>query len=516
MPANHGSTNHTSSTVDAPRRDTQTRETQQAIKQQIQPTKEGPSTLPTPGWPRRRFLTLAAVSGVAAATGCRPKNAADVQQAKSSVRTDVPLRLVWTGTDDEAEIVRRTWQSISEQPLKITVAKTDPGDKADFWEQASKTDVLVYPLAQMGELVSRELVMANLGSSTGSGSPTGSSSNSASDEDASTQSAAAPPAIRVAMNFGNESIGKCLGGALPALLLGEQASSDVAGANSMTWSQLQQLAADTPGKVAEPTAPGWAGIAYLWRLASVIQATWLFDRETLEPLLTESDYVDVLQQMADMAKHAPESAMTPGQIFQAVSTGELVAGIGFPELAPQQDAVAETSGSPAGIGNVQVKAMPIADASNLESDTLQLERTGRVMFAPQTLVGSLAESCRQTAAANQFLNWLAGGEGSEPLYRSVGGLLAPSAATGPDDAAGGNYQPWLKSAWQNPNVMPPLNLVGSDRYLQVLDAQARQCLTGQQSAQDACDAISQSWSQLHDEFGVKKQKRSWQKALGLI
>ncbi|PHQ33533.1 ABC transporter substrate-binding protein [Rhodopirellula bahusiensis] len=457
-------------------------------------------------WQRRQWLAWTSVAGAAVLTGCREASKSDESESNTTVRTDVPLRVVWTGTDADAETLRRTWQSISEQPLKITVI-TPPNtssetaeDQPAIWDAAAKAEVIAYPLSQLGEMVSRELIMPSL------------QSESSEDSGASTTKSD-PPAVRVAMTFAQEPRAKCLGGSLPALMVGEKAATKVSTSAAITWGDLEQLAAEFPGQVAEPTAEGWAGVSYLWRLASVLSATWLFDRNTLEPLLTQPEYVDVLRQMAATAKHGPESSMTPGEIFRDVSSGKLVAGLGFPQVTTDQtDAEDEATLT----SNVQVAAFPIAESGAVDADGVALARTGRVVLAPQTLVGSLAASCRQTAAANQFLKWLAGGQGSEPLYRSIPGLQHPTASSSIDDATGGNYQPWLRTAWQNPNVMPPLNLVGGDRYLAVLDSEVRQCLTGDKTPEDACAAISKSWSDLHNEFGVKKQKRSWQQALGLL
>jgi ABC-type glycerol-3-phosphate transport system substrate-binding protein len=327
------------------------------------------------------------------------------------------------------------------------------------------------------------------------------------------ESKTTPPAIRVAMTFGQETRGQCLGGSLPSLLVGEKATDKVPASGSMTWDGFEKLAAEFPGQVAEPTAEGWAGVSYLWRLASVLSATWLFDRDTLEPLLTQPEYIDVLRQMVATNKQGPNSPLTPGEIFRGVSSGQLVAGIGFPQVGNN---LADSDDESTLVGNVQVSGLPIAESGVANADGEILTRTGRVVFAPQTLVGSLAASCRQTAAANQFLKWLEGGEGSEPLYRSIPGLQHPTTSSSIDEAAGGNYHPWLRSAWQNPNVMPPLNLVGGDRYLAVLDSQIRECLAGKQTAEEGCAAISKSWSELHTEYGVKKQKRSWQQAIGLL
>ncbi|MFG0265944.1 MAG: ABC transporter substrate-binding protein [Rhodopirellula sp. JB055] len=453
-------------------------------------------------WQRRQWLAWSSIAGAAVLTGCRESPSTDEAESAPTVRTDVPLRIVWTGTDSDAETLRRTWQSISDQPLKITVvrppsatkfAEPPAEDATSIWAASSKADVVIFPLSQLGEMVSRDQIISSLLPESGSKT--------------------APPAIRVAMTFSQETRGQCLGGSLPSLLVGEKATGKVPKSGSITWDGFEKLASEFPGQVAEPTAEGWAGVSYLWRLASVLSATWLFDRDTLEPLLTRPEYIDVLRQMVATNKHAPDLSLTPGEIFRQVSSGQLVAGIGFPQVGNN---LADSDDDSTLVGNVQVSGLPIAEAGVANADGVILERTGRAVFAPQTLVGSLAASCRQTAAANQFLKWLDGGEGSEPLYRSIPGLQHPTTSSSIDEAAGGNYHPWLRSAWQNPNVMPPLNLVGGDRYLAVLDSQIRQCLAGKQTAEEACAAIAKSWSGLHAEYGVKKQKRSWQQAIGLL
>jgi hypothetical protein len=142
----------------------------------------------------------------------------------------------------------------------------------------------------------------------------------------------------------------------------------------------------------------------------------------------------------------------------------------------------------------------------------------RLTMSPFMLVGSIAASCRQTAVANQFLNWLAGGQGSEPLYRGIDSLLDLNPSDSPSfssSSASGGYRPWLKSQLSNPNVLLTLQMIGAEEYYRALDEGVRSCLTGSTSASKACETISEAWEQLHRKYDRPTQQRVWRRAQGI-
>ncbi|WP_231602587.1 ABC transporter substrate-binding protein [Neorhodopirellula pilleata] len=456
-----------------------------------------------------RRTWLAGASSLLAVAGCThdPTETPSVDSKSASVVSGVPLRIVWVGSDSEVETMRRTWRSISEQPLDIRLAKpidfskAGSSDAGALFEQAGKADVVVYPLTMMAEMVHQERLMPLL-----------SDRITADESDVFVTSGrrSMPAALKVATSFAGESRAVPLGGHLPALLIGETLASGEAAESVTTWADYYELAKRSDGKCAEPSAAGWAGATFLWRLASSLDTTWLFDRETLKPLIDQPDYVAVLEQMSQSVKlSSATDGRTPGQIYQGVAKGELVAGIGFPTNRSEGD---ETG------TQLSFTALPSSRIGN-EDEFSTLAATGdlgRLMMNPFMLVGSLASSCRQTAAADQFLDWLAGGEGSEPLYRNIDSIIDVQSTSGSGDSGAGNgYVKWLRSQLSNPNVVPPLQLIGASEYYMVLDEAVRECVHGPVSPQAACDKIAKAWSSLHQRFNLASQQRAWLRAQGI-
>jgi len=323
-----------------------------------------------------------------------------------------------------------------------------------------------------------------------------------------------------------------LGGFLPALLLGESLLDESSPSESApagqptsagnetavaTWKDFHQLARQHPQRVAEPLTPMWAGCSYLWRAASSITATWLFDRDDLQPLIDRPEYVAVLEQMRETAQYQPESPATPGQIYQNVAAGKWLAGIGFP-IGGDEPAGSGAEGeqgtadrfSPTSV-TIKVTAVPAAPGDDEASATRDFHRQ---MLDPFCLVGSLSAACRQTAAATAFLNWLAGGEGSDPVYRSMPRLIDRTIQPEASQDAAAPYRRWWNSRVESPNVVPPLQLIQGRRYHQILDRQVRDCLDGNCTAAEATTRIAERWNELHRTVGIKQQQRAWRRALG--
>ncbi len=476
--------------------------------------------------PRREWLA-GAVSVISLA-GCRSQEDAETSAARRR-RTDVPLRVVWVGGEADAEILKRAWSSISEQPLDVRVVapprpiansssdqSAEPAElnvNSDLFSKASAADVLIYPIAMMSQLVSQKSVMPLLNQSSNVDTPADvgeEGENVFASEDRTT----IPVALRIATTFSSERLATPMGGYLPAVLLGEE-SSDV---SLSDWDSYEAFVKSSDGKCCEPTAPTWAGAMYLWRLASSLTATWLFERESLRPLFTEPEYVAVLEQMRRAVKASvdAESGRTPGEIYTAVANGKLRGGIGFPQrnrASATDDADTGETGGP-----ITLASLPTGSSSRRAEQTqlgLRLDPS-RGMVDPFMLVGSMASSCRQTAAADTFINWLAGGEGSEPLYRGIGEFV--DTKTAPSESSNDpfeNYRSWLNKQLSDASFVPTLQLIGATEYYAALDKAVRECVHGDKPAKDACQEITDRWARLHRKFDLPSQQRNWRRAQGI-
>lgn len=476
--------------------------------------------------PRRQWITAATC--LVAAAGCRPRpEEAEESASDQAPRTDVPLRVLWMGTQSDADVLTRTWASISEQALAIRLVKPfrhnaaadadedlTPLSSQEFIQQSAASDVLLYPVTLMAELVSMRRVIPLPRESVRDGN----AADGIGGDDGALEPAdrvGLPVALRLATSFAGEQMAAPLGAYLPALILG-----DAPGETPIpSWDEYTDFVASTGGRCSEPTAAGWAGVMYLWRLASCLQGTWLFERETLAPLLAQPEYVAILQQMRDAVQNTSPKFqnLDPGQIFRLVASGELEAGIGF----PQGDAAASDDGSQDDsvmtFGNLpraaDAAARTVKDPSQSDAEDEMRQSRQRAMVDPFMLVGSMAAACRQTAAANAFLTWISGGQGSEPLYRSISSLVdiaTPASHSSVDMDE--RYRAWLNTELARPGFVPPLQLAGASEYYAVLDEHVRACIFGTATAESACEQISNDWMRLHEKHDLANQRRMWRRA----
>ena len=238
--------------------------------------------------PRREFLgqvaktlTAGSIAGtLIAGCGSERKEAVDAPTASSTV----PLRVAMLGSGLDAETIRRAWSAVSDQPIEVLTTesdRTEPIDASSFLDSAKRADVIIYPMATVGEAVSREIVI------------------DFSDSDLDSIQASAGSllvALRNATRFAGKVNAIPLGAQLPALL------STVATKPLADWAQYDQwVNDDLDGKAAEPLAAGWAGAMFLWRAATQPLGKWLFGSVYLDPVIAEEYYADVLRQIQQTA-----------------------------------------------------------------------------------------------------------------------------------------------------------------------------------------------------------------------
>lgn len=427
-------------------------------------------------------LAIAAAGG---SFGCR-QSPTTTSESAAPRRRDVPLRIQWVGTEAEADALKRAWQAVSSQPLEVTVEELHRDQAAEMTqrlvESAPHRDVMIYPLAAMASLASADAII-RLGE----------------EELQSIEEAHGTllPALRHgAASYAGEVLSIPLGSRLPALLAVEPPPE------LKSWGEYDRWVDELDGSAAEPLAAGWAGTMFLWRSAATLQRSWLFDQQTLRPLIDSETYVDVLRQMKQTASRYRNGRQTPEQIWNRLASGELRGGIGFP------------AGMPDSAGAVHIADLPAPGGSR------------NLMFDPFSPVASLSAGCRQTAAAKLFLQWIAGGEGSGTVRRQVpamtitrerpiGASIGPAdAAAGEQDLAGG-YPSWLRSRLSTALTRPGLQLLQAGQYHAALDEQVGRCLDGEAGPEEALATAAERWQKITDRIGVEQQRRCWMRAQGM-
>lgn len=457
------------------------------------PTAEG-----VPRWDRRTMLAAMLAAGGAAGgvAGCGREQPSE--EASDADLPEIPLRVVWVGTIEEFEIVRRAWAGVSPLPLAVSTIDAARDDPAGLCERlsaaATKADVMVYPLAALAEL-------ATAGRAAEWQGVTGADADAdrrpvrdgqAFDVVSDPPPLRLPPALRhAAAEFAGQPLALPLGTRQVAWMV----SGELPGGGR--WQQdYDAWVADSDGAASEPLAGGWAAAMYLLRAANSPERSWLFDRDSFEPLLGSDSYVAVLEQMRVTATRYRDGRQTPEEIWAAVRGERLRGGLGFP---------AGEDRDPAGVQFLD----PPRDGDGK-----------RILLDPFTTVGSLSTACRQTAASKRFLDWLAGGPGSEPVRRQLARLtLPPGIGQAPvaetTTARSDAYLDWLSLHLQTAVIVPTLRLHRAGDYYAILDRAVVDCLDGKSSPAEALGEAARLWRETTREVGRDRQQRAWQRAQGM-
>ncbi len=76
---------------------------------------------------------------------------------------------------------------------------------------------------------------------------------------------------------------------------------------------------------------------FLYRVSNYQPPVWLFDRETLAPMITSDIYVKALESMARCVKWYGDARLSAGEVWNQISSGKLQMAIGWPARIPPQN-----------------------------------------------------------------------------------------------------------------------------------------------------------------------------------
>ncbi|TWU56104.1 hypothetical protein Poly59_24080 [Rubripirellula reticaptiva] len=395
----------------------------------------------------------------------------------AAARTDIPLRITWVGSQDEADAIERGWSSVSEQAIAINVVVIDRSQSvpsiADLTELAKSSDLLSVPLMMVAELASSESIESLTGDAI------------------SVITSDLLPAMRSGVaRYGGDTFAIPYAANLPALFFSTNRSeADLA----LSWKEYgDRVGADWNGKAGEPTTAGWAASMFLWRSIGSAQR-WLVSRETFEPTIDDEPYVQALDQMRQTVARYETPRQTPSQIWQRLQQRELAAGITFP--TSQANSEAELS------------------AADLPSPESSSQSLASLAFSPWLNAITMSANCRQTDASKLFMDWISGGEGSESTRQ----MVAPYNAVRSSDASSSltPYAQWIEKKLGSPVTLPSMQFISAGEYYAALDHAVMDCLDGKSTAAEALASAKSHWQSITKRVGVDVQLRAWRRANGM-
>ena len=428
---------------------------------------------------RRQILGATLAGGVSFATGCRQSVPEGQPPAPQAEREKVPLRVVYAGEISDLQVIERGWGSISDHPLEIKslpLTRVELGAvDSDLTSECVRCDVAIVPLSLLPALRRADVIVPLSGGLV---------------DNANRDMGPLYPAVRNgAALFAGEMICMPLGAMQPCLV----ASDPVSPLGS--WEDYDELVQSWGGLAAEPTGLGWAAGSFLARC--VEQEQWLFDGGNLQPLLTNASYVDALKLMVQTCGRYQAKDLNPAEIWESVANGSLKGGIAFPTGSLISDA------------NLTVQQLP----GKHQPEKILLDS-----FSP---VGVLSAMCRQTAIARQFMLWISGGDGSESVrsqiagmgsVRRLNGLIRESDSTTLEST----YQRFLFERLNQPVTLPTLQILESQKYINVLDQQVRLAIQGDVQPAESLVEASRQWNAITDQVGREEQMKVWKRLNGMI
>lgn len=459
---------------------------------------------------------------VAAGCNSQPDKSASTEPAAPAVTSSTPLRIRSAASPDFNRRLLVAWQAVSEQPLEL-IAITDEDwrllsnngsneQPADTSQPVSEkpsglekqTDLFLFANQQMG-ILQKAHALAPLPETLW---------ESSQEKHGKLLTALANDTSR----WGSERFALPLGTSVPALW----ARDDISVKACDTWDQYQAALDELgPGKAAEPLAEGWAAMTFLYRAATSTGGTWLFDRQTMEPVITAAPYQRALEQLVAARKSYNAELLTPAEILTQLQTGNLSIGIAWPTPNP-----------PSQIDTSELAIQPLPQSSQVYVEDWQDAASfpSLPMVSDQGLVVALSKGCRQSGIAKNFLNWLISQEGWQSLSDSVGEVFPIRSAVDSQSSASSNttapnshgsstsdrgYNAYVEKVFSKPQVRPTLRIPGAERYMQVLDLHIRAAVAGERTPADALQAVHEGWEKITEQLGRKAQANAWRMAQGM-
>lgn len=400
------------------------------------------------------------------------------------------------GEDTNAKLVT-AWNATSEQPIEIRSVTAN-----ELLANGRSTDVVIADSLLMGDLQALE-ALTPFPDTVAQSTPF-------------SRDTILEGLIQQDSAWGNQLYGFPLVASLPCLWL----SNDSVQAPA-TWSEYQALIESLPaGHAAEPLAEGFAVDTYLNRASTLTGSEWLFDPQDMSPVLQTPPYLRALVDLVEARKQYPQKRLTPTEIWEQLSSGNLDIAVTCP---------------PASLSEEGVQAGTLLRMSpNLQSNEVYMSDWRPANdFTPHRSLGSSAyflgvsSGCRQTSVARAFINWIASGEGYYEFRRAAGGLavVRQISAEAADmerigqtlflDGGVAEYRSWFADMMQRGDLRPSLRLQGSQEYRSALDAAVISAVEGEITPEEALSKASQQWQAITAKLGVKTQLNSWRQAQGL-
>lgn len=429
--------------------------------------------------------------------GCQPQPASEEPQASNSRPTasNVALRILVASEMDDPEVVKRKWLASSAQPIELEVVSPSELLAMD----KARCDVLLFPSRLMGELVHRKWIVKL---------PSSMLSETQSLDDTSLNT---PRAWMAQCIYDAKQFALPLGCEVPVLVASDSVTPALADNAGLSWKEL--LSHVTRRTALEVDEPSIDKQALVDRFLAIVGTTSprsskygkLFELRTMKPLLSNEEFVQAAEILADIASQSADGSFVLGShasVWQAVAQAS--------EPRVSIASLSRLTPDVALISQGQVSALlPNPAPESSDEDSPQKATCWNTGGA---LIAALADDCSQTAQSMLFLDWLAKSETRSFLQPKLAGVDATSPTTGLDALSWKAAQALRRSLTSD--VLPQeVRLPAASEYRTALADELIEFLRGNKTSSQALEDAAAQWSIITAENPM--QQLEYEKSLGL-
>jgi len=259
------------------------------------------------------------------------------------------------------------------------------------------------------------------------------------------------------------------------------------------------------------------------------QPGFMFDPETMEPLVNKPGFVKALEAYKEIQNYGLPGALNVNvsDVRDAFAAGEAALAIDWGDTAIN---AATLEGSEVQ-GKYQAAMTPGTKKvwNRKTGEWYEFEKFPSVNHAPFLAFGGwtagITKHSSKKEAAYSYISLLCGPEhslkavttaqsGRQPYRQSHFASVdewTKFGFTDPDK----EYLNAVQRSLSYPNSRPDLRIPGLQRYYDALDAQITRALTGELSPQKALDNVAERWEQITDDLGRERQLKLYRQSLGL-
>ncbi|MCH2182532.1 MAG: extracellular solute-binding protein [Mariniblastus sp.] len=473
-------------------------------------------------WAVNAGFLLGGLSLLLLVTGCPAPSQPDVEEDVSEdVVAPPPLSVLLVDTSGIAPLVERQWSARRDGQLQSTEISAEELRAGDY-RAIEKSDVVIYPIEMIGELVKRDLIQRI--------------PRSVWDAEEFNKKELFRKSRTRLVQFGSDPWGTPLGSPQLVLMYRRDVLEQLGESPPRTWDEFFALnrrlqeaklqdAEGNPLPVAVdiPMADSWASVSFLAMCASDIRyrgkISTVFDIDDMNPLVNRKPFVEKLGAMQEVVDDE-DLAMTPAKAYRRMMSGQSAMAIGWPATGLLDESTRDSENRNVGLARLPGSVnwydfeaeLPVRrdEDESIHVDSLGFD--GRM--------ASVSSKSGETMASFDFITWLAN--------KQIGLLVLPESARGAPFRAShlGNAERWtgpglspeavdsyveiLQSTDQSNTSFIFPRIPEAIAYRQQLDQAIQRCVADGLAPQAALDEVVEQWQAITEAEGAAQQ-RGWLK-----